>query len=144
MTYCKTEWPATKPKFGILLPYWHASKRFPLTQSRSSLVQRLYIVVATAPRTDVLHRIDCDLQGIVKCRLHVKTSVCWLEMLKQIAQMVYQCSQCVREERVANDYLSILGKELDKKKYLVVVEYYSRYPKVIELTPTTSDKTIDA
>ena len=71
--------------------------------------------------------------------------------MQQIAQMVKNCQVCAKENRPGREPLisTVLPKypwqvigtdlfELNKNSYLLVVDYFSRYPAVVKLTSTTS------
>ena len=86
----------------------------------------------------------------MRCRMRVKLSVWWPRVAHQIAQMVEQCSECARVARnrkepmltsLLRDYpWQVIGSDLfewKRKCYLVVVDYFSRYPEVIKMTTTT-------
>ena len=93
--------------------------------------------------------------------LHVNKVIslaCWWPgILKQIKQMVQQCSVCAkaasqRKEPLVTTPLPdypwhVVGFdlfELNRDHYLVAVDYFSRYPEVIKLSTTTSTAVIAA
>ena len=96
-------------------------------------------------------------QGIQRCRLRVSTSVWWPGVAKQMDEYIRQCPTCVRMthqpcepllptplpkhpwEKIATDLF-----ERKEKHFLVLVDYYSRYLEVIQLTSTTSSSVISA
>ena len=101
-----------------------------------------------------LWKIHTGHQGIVRCRLRATSSVWWPGISKDVESFVQQCAECKKSipnprepllttplpkhpwERVAADLF-----QLDGSTYLLVVDYFSRYPEVIKLNSTTS-KTI--
>ena len=71
--------------------------------------------------------------------------------MQQITQLVQNCRVCAKESRQGKEPLmtselpkypwQVVGTdlfELNKSNYLLVVDYFSRYPEVIKLTSTTS------
>ena len=84
-------------------------------------------------------------------------SVWWPGVIQQITQLVQNCSVCAKESRQGKEPLmmsdlpkypwQVVGTdlfELNKSNYLLVVDYFSRYPEAIQLTSTTSASVISA
>ena len=93
----------------------------------------------------------------MRCRLRVKSSVWWPGVAHHIAQMVEQCPECARlashrKEPIMPTPLpdypwQVIGTDLFEwkgERYLVVVDYFSRYPESIRMTTTTSAAIIAA
>ena len=115
------------------------------------------IVVPKQLQAETLQKIHTGHQGIVRCRLRATSSVWWPGISKDIEAFVQKCPECVklapnpREpllttplpnhpwERVAADLFQLNGST-----YLLVVDYFSRYPEVIQLTSTTSKSVISS
>ena len=99
----------------------------------------------------ILDKIHDGHQGIVKCLERAKTSVWWIGLSSQIENLVKSCQKCIESatnsiepliptefpyrpwQRLATDLF-----ELNSSKYLLVVDYYSRYIEVAKLSGTTS------
>ena len=77
--------------------------------------------------------------------------------MHQITQLVQNCRVCAKESRQGKEPLmtlelpkypwQVVGTdlfELNKLNYLLVVDYFSRYPEVLQLTSTTSMSVISA
>ncbi|KAJ8009583.1 hypothetical protein DPEC_G00090380 [Dallia pectoralis] len=113
------------------------------------------IVIPLSLRSDILERLHDGHQGIVKCRERAKMSVWWPGIRKQIQKRVETCKECQvtkpsqrKEplittplpsrpwEKIAADIC-----EVNKKNYLVVVDYFSRYLEIAHL-PDMSSKTV--
>ena len=155
ITFCQTKWPnkASLPK--ELSKYWTA--RHHLTVCDRLLLYETRIVVPKQLQHDTLCKIHKGHQGIERCRLRVSTSVWWPGVSAQTEEFIKRCSTCmklappIREplissklpkhpwERIATDLF-----ELNKQPYLLLVDYYSRYPEVIKLNSTTSTSVITA
>ena len=106
---------------------------------------------------ETLQKIHQGHQGIQRCRQRANTSVWWPGLSDQIKDLVQQCHQCAREntphkepllptalpnypwQKVASDLFLLYGKT-----YLLVVDYFSRFPEVIKLTSTTAQSIIVA
>ena len=96
-------------------------------------------------------------QGMVRCRLRAKSSVWWPGLYSQIKDFIKNCHECARDykphkepliptslpdypwQQVATDLFTLKGAE-----YLIVVDYFSRYPEVTQLRTTTSPVVINA
>ena len=89
--------------------------------------------------------------------MRVRSSVWWPNISSQVTEMVKKCPKCAkmaiqRKEPMIVSPLpefpwKVIGTdlfELDKKHYLLVVDYFSRYPEVILLKSTTSASVIEA
>ena len=115
------------------------------------------IVVPKSLQTETLRKLHDGHQGIIRCRLRAKISVWWPGLSQQLTQLVKNCSDCAREHRpnkeplitsnlpeypwqsIAADIFNLRGTE-----YLVVVDYFSRYPEVIQLRSTSSQSVINS
>ena len=75
-------------------------------------------------------------------------------MMHQITQLVQNCRVCAKESRQEKEPLMmseypwlVVGTQvfkLNKANYLLVVDYFSRYPEVLQLTSTTPASVISA
>ena len=155
LKYCQTEWPKKSNIDIDVMPYW--KERANLTIGGKLLLYGRRIVVPKVLQRETLHKIHYGHQGIVRCRLRAAESVWWPGLPEQIKTMIQQCPECLKEatvsreplistqlparpwKRVASDLF-----QLDGKNYLLVVDYYSRYPEIIQLTSTTSTSIIQA
>ena len=106
---------------------------------------------------ETLSKIHQVHQGVQRCCLRVTSSVWWPAVSTQMEELVKKCSICmrlsppVREpmipsalpiypwEKVATDLFEFQGQH-----YLLLVDYFSRYPEVIRLHSTTSASVISA
>ncbi len=127
-----------------------------LSVSRDMLIFRDRIVIPASMRADILDRIHEGHQGVAKCRERAAMSVWWPEINQDIQDKVSACTFCQinnasqRKEplkptdlpdrpwqRVAADLCELKGE-----RYLVVIDYYSRYLEVAYLTDITSKQVI--
>ena len=153
--FCTSEWPQKKFISPKLSPYFKFKDN--LSVCNNLLLYNNRIVVPKTLQRETLKRIHLGHQGIERCRARAVTSVWWPGITHEISQMVQGCPECAestvprREPLITTplpDYpWQLVGTdlfELDKKHYLLVVDYFSRYPEVIKLTSTTSTMVIAA
>ena len=106
-------------------------------------------------RLDILDRIHDAHQGITKCRERAKASVWWPGLSKQLEEVVKNCPTCIKQkvnpaepaipsklpdrpwEKVAADLFERKGD-----KFLLVIDYFSRYVELANLLQTTSPDVI--
>ena len=118
-------------------------------QDRVTIPQKL--------QDDILQKLHQGHQGIQRCRLRAKSSVWWLNISIDVDNFIQQYPQCMKMltppreplitsplpshpwEKVASDLF-----HLNNSTYLIVVDYFSRYPEVVQLTSTTSRSVIKA
>ena len=108
------------------------------------------IVIPESMRDQVLEAIHV---GETKCMLRARESVFWLGISNDIRRMVKECEPCNRHLPVQPNFpiqqLDLptrpwekLGTgifEFDKKKYLMIVDYYSRFPVIRLLSDMTAN-----
>ena len=128
-------------------PYWKFRGDFSLHgnlllyQDRVTILQKL--------QEQILHKLHQGHQGIQRCRLRAKSSVWWLNISRDINNFIQQCPECMKMltppreplitsplpshswEKVASDLF-----HLNNSTYLIVVNYFSRYPEVVQLSST--------
>ena len=137
----------------LLKPYWE--KKQHLTLTRGLLMYNNRIVIPQALQLDMLNAIHEGHLGITKCQGRAAYSVWWPLISKQIEAMVNRCHTCakLRPERkeplmpLSFPYTpwTRLGTDLfepDRKTYLVVVDYTSRWFEVRQLHSVTASAVI--
>ena len=150
MEYCRVGWPDRNSIVCPLKPFWKA--RGSLTICEQLLLFNNRIVVPSAMRREALNKIHEGHQGAERCRWRTKSSVWWPGIT---AQMVENCKSCAksvqhRREPLITSLLpeypwKVVGTdlfELRGQQYLLVVDYFSRYPEVVKLTSTTASSVI--
>ena len=153
--FCKVGWPAYIPDQPLLRPYW--SNRQHLTLVDDLLLYDDRLVIPTALRMDILERIHHGHLGITKCRARARESVWWPSLSVAIEDMVKRCLSCLKSlperreplmtsplpegpwERVGSDLF-----EYDKKVYLLVVDYFSRWIEIRPLVKTNTEGVVNA
>ena len=155
MEYCNSGWPRKHQIQPKLIPYWKIRGSFSVHNRLLLFNER--IVIPEPLQKDVLQRIHEGHQGIERCRTRARASVWWPNINQQITEMVQRCQDCAKTSQQRKEPLittslperpwKVIGTdlfELDKKHYLLVVDYFSRYPEVIQLNSTTSAVIINA
>ena len=141
-------WPKQESAVPLCLrPFY--SVRSELSCIEGLLVFRDRIVVPSSMRDCILELIHESHQGIAKCRDRAAMAVWWPGLSKGIKELVEDCDSC-RENRPTNRQQplcpielperpwEVLGTDLfefKKKTYIVLVDYYSRWIEVKQLTP---------
>ncbi len=147
--YCQQGWPIKNSVEPEIAPYWKY-KQF-LTVCKGLLMYGQRIVVPKVLQKETLQKIHEGHQGIERCRGRVTSSVWWPGVSSQVAQMVQQCPECAKNSTPPKEPLltsplpdfswQVIGTdlfELEGKQYLLIVDYFSRFPEVIQLKSTTS------
>ena len=115
------------------------------------------IVVPKPLQKETIDKIHIGHLGMHKCQLRANTAVWWPGMSKQISDAIKSCPECVKNspppsqplissslprypwQKAASDLFHFKGKT-----YLLCVDYFSRYLKVVKLNNTTSKGVIEA
>ena len=137
------------------VPYWRV--RGSLTLHSDLLLYGDRIVIPAALQQETLHKIHEGHQGIERCRERVKGSVWWPGVSNDTKQVVQQCPVCTKEATLRKEPLmtmplptypwQVVSSDLFERKgsrFLLVVDSFSRYPEVIQMTSTTSAAIISA
>ncbi|XP_014676649.1 PREDICTED: uncharacterized protein K02A2.6-like [Priapulus caudatus] len=151
--YVEEGWPDRNCLKGLAKQYW--PHRMELTVV-DNLLCGTRIVIPRSLRSDILEKLHEGHQGIVKCRELAKRAVWWPGVSRDLADLVERCRECNQSansrveplipsampdrpwQKVATDLF-----ELKKSKYLLVVDYYSRYIEVSRLESTSSRAVIN-
>ena len=133
-----------------LWEFWNF--RCDLTLEDGLVLKGNRIVILSSMRDQVLQAIHLGHQGENKCILRARESVFWPGISADIRQMVKDCDLC-NKHQPAQPKLPIMQPhlptrpweklgtdifEFDGKKYLMVVDYYSRIPVIRLLDNMTS------
>ena len=144
ISYCQSGWPKHSSLQKDLIPFWPF--RGELSLYNGLLLYGSHIVVPVKLHTETLEKIHHGHQGINRCLLRSVSSVWWPGVSKAVEAYVKSCPHCQKTyipprepliilplpqrpwERVAADLF-----ELDGTQHLLIIDYYSRYPEVIQL-----------
>ncbi|UYV77512.1 K02A2.6-like [Cordylochernes scorpioides] len=103
-------------------------------------------------KLEILDKLHAGHFGITKTRLRAREAVWWPGISEEITESVRKCSVCIQEAVSKHEPLiptnfptrpwKKIGMDLFKfenKWYLVVIDYYSRFPEVIQLDRLTAN-----
>ncbi|XP_040915366.1 uncharacterized protein K02A2.6-like [Toxotes jaculatrix] len=107
-------------------------------------------------RQDMLQRIHEGHLGVEKCKRRAREAVYWPGINKDIEEMIQKCETCLKHrykqtkepmlitdlptapwQKVGTDLFHLHGKD-----YLLVIDYYSNYPEVAQLSSTSAQSVI--
>lgn len=152
-SYCNDGWPDRKELPFECKDYWQ--HRSDIAVQDGLLMKGSRIIIPGPMRKEILAKIHQGHQGIVKCRARARESVWWPGVSTEIEELVRRCTQCVKEQgyrheplmpsdfpdrpwqKVAMDMFHCGGKN-----YLLVTDYYSRYPEIALLPSMTAQEVI--
>ena len=149
INYCKFGWPVKTKLSPNLKSYWTVRGRLKLHDDL--LLYGSRIVIPQGLRQETMQKIHQGHQGILKCRLRVESAVWWPGVSNEVEDFVKQCYTCSKrstppvEPMIASELPDYPWQkvgadlfELKGIKYLLLVDYFSRYIEVVKLSATTS------
>ena len=131
-------------------PYW--SFRDELAIEDGIIFKGQEVVVPEALRQDVLRQLHQSHQGLKKTRLLAKECAYWPNIFRDIEQAVRSCATC-QEFASANSHEPLLPHdipnspwrklgtdlfEIEGRNFLLIADYFSKYPIVTQMRTTTS------
>nr|XP_037272794.1 uncharacterized protein K02A2.6-like [Rhipicephalus microplus] len=154
MTYCEKGWPSKKRVPTHLAPYWKERERLSVYDGLLLLDRR--IVIPSAQRKDILALLHEGHQGVRRCQVRARECVWWPHCSQHIEDLVAQCAKCAETRTLRSEPLSPtptperpwrrLGIDLfhlEGRDYVLIVDYYSRFPEIVTLG-TSSAKAVVA
>uniref|UniRef100_A0A3B3I7K6 Gypsy retrotransposon integrase-like protein 1 n=1 Tax=Oryzias latipes TaxID=8090 RepID=A0A3B3I7K6_ORYLA len=147
-------WPQYRKQCPLeLWEYW--TFRCDLVLEDGLILKGKRIVIPKALRNDILDILHTGHQGETKCILLARESVFWPGISSTIREMVKGCHVCsmfqpaqqklpIMQPDLPTRPWEILGSdifEFDSHKYLIIVDYSSRFP-VVRLLPDISARTV--
>ena len=151
----KSGWPSHRSKVLLLIThYWHL--RGEVHEAEGLLFLGEKLIIPQGMRQGVLNCIHESHLGIEKCMSRARAVVYWPGMSAAIERMVAKCSICLKHQRenqkepllpheVPQRPWQKLGTdifELNSNSYLVVVDYYSKYPELCLLKDKSAGSVI--
>ncbi len=151
--YIQNGWPPRHQLIGEEKQLYQI--RDQLSVVNGLLVKGKRLIIPPSMRPDMLAKIHSGHLGLRKCRERATGAVWWPGLSVDIKNCVTNCETCAQYrpnhiepliptatpqrpwERVGSDLF-----ELRKDKYLLVVDYLSRYVEVAKLTSTSSEEII--
>ena len=153
--YISTGWPTSINNVPLALQnYWKLQNE--LHHAENLILLNNHIVIPLSMKPYLLKCIHQGYMGIEKSKAHARVCVYWPNMYSEIENTVKQCVVCNRYaninhkepllphpvpqhpwEKMGVDYFTLGGKD-----FLLIVDYYSKYPEVIQMTSKTAQATI--
>ncbi|UYV69742.1 K02A2.6-like [Cordylochernes scorpioides] len=150
VNYLEQGWPDKKKMSQALLSYWHVKDE--LGVQNGLLMRSCRLVILASMKLEILDKLHAGHFGITKTRLRARETVWWPGISEEIAETVRKCSVCIQEAVLKHEPLiptnfptrpwQKIGMDLFKfenKWYLVVIDYYSRFPEVVQLDRLTAN-----
>ncbi|UYV84440.1 hypothetical protein LAZ67_X002171, partial [Cordylochernes scorpioides] len=150
VNYLEQGWPDKKKMSQALLSYWHVKDE--LGVQNGLLMRSCRLVIPASMKLEILDELHAGHFGITKTRLRACETVWWHGISEEIAETVRKCSVCIQEAVSKHEPLiptnfptrpwQKIGMHLFKfenKWYLVVIDYYSRFPEMIQLDRLTAN-----
>ena len=147
--YVKDGWPEKYEVNHLVRPYWEAKED--ITEENGILLHGTRLLIPSKLCLDILDRIHEGHMGIQKCHDRARMSVWWPGMGRQIKEMVESCPTCAvfRKQQIEPLMPTEMPErpfqkvgvdlfEFNKQTYLLIVDYFSRFPIVKLLSSTTS------
>ncbi|XP_049516220.1 uncharacterized protein K02A2.6-like [Dermacentor silvarum] len=139
-SYCQHSWPQ---KSMIAL---HLSRYASVADEHSVcddvLLKGARIVISSSLRPAVLTLLHEGHQGINRTKALARESVWWPGISADIASLVTNCEQCASTRVSFAEPLVSAALPMDT--FILLVNYYSRFPEVVTLRSTTAQAVIDA
>ena len=155
MHLCIDGWPNDKSKIpAACLPFW--TFRDEISFNDGVLFKGEKVIIPRAMQPEMLKLIHGSHLGIDKCKRRARDVLYWPGMASQIENIVSSCATCSIYQRrnqkepllphdVPDRPWAKVGAdlfEIQKKQFLVLVDYYSGYIEVDQLTSTTASQVI--
>ncbi|UYV72016.1 K02A2.6-like, partial [Cordylochernes scorpioides] len=150
VNYLEQGWPDKKKISQALLSYWHVKDE--LGVQNGLLMRSCRLVIPASMKLEILDKLHAGHFGITKTRLRACETVWWPGISEEIAETVRKCSVCIQEAVSKHEPLiptnfptrpwQKIGMDLFKfenKWYLVIIDYYSRFPEMIQLDRLTAN-----
>ncbi|UYV77427.1 hypothetical protein LAZ67_15000994 [Cordylochernes scorpioides] len=149
VNYLEQGWPDKKKMSQTLLSYWNVMDEFGV--QNGLLMRSCRLVIQASMKLKILDKLHAGHFRITKTRLRARETVWWPEISEEIAETVRKFSVCIQEAVSKHEPLiptnfptrpwQNIGLDLFKfenKWYLVVIDYYSRFPEMIQLDRLTA------
>ena len=152
-TFCREGWPNKQMLPESLKAYWLV--RNELSIGDCLLLFGCRIVIPSSLQTMTLPKLHEGHLGIQRCRLRAKMAVWWPGLNKQICRIFQNCQVCTKRnqphtepmlsptlpmypwQKVSSDLFTLKGRN-----DLLIVDSFSRFPEVVQLSSTSSQTVI--
>ena len=155
--YTCNEWPVPKGSCPTnILPYWPI--RTEIHEQDGLLFAGERLLIPASSRQDILKKLHEGHLGVQKCKSRAKDIMYWPSMSQDIEDEVKKCAICATYRnsnqkepllphtvperpwaKLGSDIFTFGGRD-----YLVVVDYFSKYPEVVHLENKTATGVIRA
>lgn len=145
---CASGWPSRRDVGADLKEYW--AHKDDIAMGKDILMCGSRIVIPRQFRESVLNQLHEGHFGIEKCRARARGSVWWPHIDTDIENLVKKCHTCLKHSR--NKKMPLQPTEFPERPWqrvgmdlfflngqwwLIVVDYYSRYPELVRLSSLT-------
>ena len=155
LQYTREGWPEYKEDVMLAARELYSVKD-ELSERDGVLIRGDRIVIPYSCRQDILGKIHDGHQGIEKCRERARSCVWWPGMSTDIKAMVQRCRHCIEKAPTQKKEPLIpsvlpqypfqkVGVDLCEnrgEKYMILVDYYSRYIEIAQLGMGTSSQAV--
>ena len=155
--YIKNGWPAHKRNVSkAVQPYF--PNRFQLTIHSGCILKGLQVVIPTKLQDAVMAELHDTHAGMVKTKSVARMHIWWPGISKEIEQCIRQCEKCqvfkndparaplhpweTPNEAWERVHIDFAGP-FKGKMWLIIVDAFSKWPEVIQMTTTTAEKTVE-
>ncbi|UYV70039.1 K02A2.6-like, partial [Cordylochernes scorpioides] len=153
--YILTGWPLHKKNLpSNLKPYWEFKEE--LLEWQNLICRGNKLLIPKTQRSDTLKILHASHQGINNTIALAKGFIYWPGMNKEIEELINNCSIRQQTSRAnlkepllphqAPEYpLQKVGIDIfqiESSKYLLIVDYFSKYPEIYQLQDMTTDTII--
>ena len=151
LTVVRNGWPKSfKSSHVDVRPYWHV--RDEIHEIEGVLLKGNCVIIPLAMRSEMLKLIHEGHLGVEKCRARARQVLFWPGMSQDIAETVSKCEICLTHRasqqkepllchKVPQRPWQKLAADImtwQEKDYLVVVDYFSKYPEIALLERKTA------
>ncbi len=152
--YTRTRWPENVQ--DCLKPYWN--RRHELTIEGACVLWGIRVIIPKKLQNQVLEEVHREHSGIVRMKSIARSYMWWPGVDKQLELAAKSCTSCqsVKSkpavaplhpwlwpstpwQRVHVDFAGPFRKRM----FLILVDGHSKWPEVIEMSTTSSEKTIE-
>lgn len=149
-------WPSERSKCDIsLLNYWNFREE--LTVQDGLIMKNKRIIIPSSLRTEMLEKLHYGHAGIEKCRMRARDVLYWPGINKDISDMISKCAVCnenrnrqQKEPMIPHEVpdrpwqkIGVDLFELAGQKYVLMVDYYSKFFELSRLSNEKSGHVID-
>ena len=150
-------WPDSNKQIDpIMKPFY--TFRNEITWAEGMLFKGTQIIIPKKLQHELLHKLHESHLGIIKCKQLARDTVFWVGLSSQLEDLIARCHICQefrndlhKEPLINHEIIDIpfykVGVDLfhvDGENYLLIVDYYSKFPDMIKLTNMSSKEVIEA